>query len=397
MRSALDVVMAWQLRNPGVTDPTAAIEEVRVQGLAADNSSGKKLAGKKKGELTSHLASHFLRLTIRPLFAKTQNPAVTAQGRRSIQTSTPRARTIIAEDESEVKPWKLAKESFALDLLRWVLLTIDAEGIEKFWPLLVPPILTLVDDSEPKYKAKGCDLLRPLLEITPPQLLKRTGLANVFEEALTPCLTYLPTLTPEDESIMLLNAAYPALIALAKTRYPIPSPVDTLSDAAHQRAKALDKLIWDGVLFAHAHSGERVRIAQCLFAHLDSIVQELNIHTVKHLKNLVPLLSGTLAEPLGPAYPPLLVQAARTMQSVVLSSWMRMEAWRAEVLRGDAVCWVRIVADEEEKEGFAEVKTELRKVVDVLRKAIEGCEGLDWEGDARRLVEADGRLAGLFE
>ncbi|EOD43557.1 putative trna nucleotidyltransferase protein [Neofusicoccum parvum UCRNP2] len=75
MKSALDVVMAWQLRNPGVIDPTEAIEEVRVQRQTEDSGSVKQQAGKKKGELTSHLASHFLRLTIRPLFMKAQNPA----------------------------------------------------------------------------------------------------------------------------------------------------------------------------------------------------------------------------------------------------------------------------------------------------------------------------------
>ncbi|KAF9635164.1 hypothetical protein BFW01_g6059 [Lasiodiplodia theobromae] len=258
MKSALDVVMAWQLRNPDITDPAGAVEEVRIQRQTQETSSDKQQTGKKKGELTSHLASHFLQLTIRPLFAKTQNPAVTAQGRKSIQSSAPRATQLIHEDESESKPWKGEKEGYALELLRWVLLTVDAEGIEKIWPLVIPPIFALVDDSDPKFKAKGCDLLKLLVEITPPSLLSRTGLAQEFEKSLFPCLTYLPSLTPESESILLLNAAYPALISLAKTRYPIPPRTDPISEEFYQRAGALDKLIWDGILFAHAHSGEHV-------------------------------------------------------------------------------------------------------------------------------------------
>ena len=207
MKDALDVVMAWQLRNPDITDPAGAVEEVRIQRQTQETSSDKQQTGKKKGELTSHLASHFLQLTIRPLFAKTQNPAVTAQGRKSIQSSAPRATQLIHEDESESKPWKGEKEGYALELLRWVLLTVDAEGIEKIWPLVIPPIFALVDDSDPKFKAKGCDLLKLLVEITPPSLLSRTGLAQEFEKSLFPCLTYLPSLTPESESILLLNAA----------------------------------------------------------------------------------------------------------------------------------------------------------------------------------------------
>ncbi|KAH7043186.1 tRNA nucleotidyltransferase [Macrophomina phaseolina] len=396
MRSALDVVMAWQLRNPGITDPSEAIEEVRVHRQAEESSSDKQQAGKKKGELTSHLAKHFLGLTIRPLFAKTQNPVVTAQGRKNIQSSNPRTRTLFTEDESETKPWKAEKEGYALDLLRWVLLRMDSERVEDFWPLLVPPVLTLVDDSDPKFKAKGCDLLRLLLEITPSQLLKRTGLADVFEEALNPCLTYLPTLTPESESISLLDAAYPALIALARTRYPVPSPGDPLSDAAQQRASALDKLVWDGILSSHAHAGEHVRIAQCLVAQLNSIIRTLGVHSVKHLKSLVPLLSNILSEPLGPSYPPLLIQAARTMQTLILNAWVRIEMWRAEVFKGVAVCWVRLAAEGEEKDGFAEVKGELINVVEVMATALEGVEGVDWEAEARRLLGADARLDGLF-
>ena len=57
MKDALDVVMAWQLRNPNVTDPTAAIEAVKVS-----------RAEKTDSELSFRLASHFLQLTIPPLF-----------------------------------------------------------------------------------------------------------------------------------------------------------------------------------------------------------------------------------------------------------------------------------------------------------------------------------------
>lgn len=48
MKSALDVVMAWQLRNRGVTDLSEAIEEVRVHRQAEDSSSGKQQTSKKK-------------------------------------------------------------------------------------------------------------------------------------------------------------------------------------------------------------------------------------------------------------------------------------------------------------------------------------------------------------
>lgn len=212
MKDALEVVMAWQLRNPGITDPAAAIEEVRA----------KQDKGPNNGELTIALVDHFLRLTIRPLFAKAQTPTVTAQGRRVTREVLPKKYSNFELDEGETKPWKV-KDAYALDLLSWVVKSLDEKTVDGSWPLLVPPILTLIDDQDAAFKARGCELLRLLLNVTPPSLLARTGLGEVMEEAVMPCTAYLPNLTPEEQSYKLLSAAYPALLALADVRYP-PDP-----------------------------------------------------------------------------------------------------------------------------------------------------------------------------
>lgn len=209
MKDALDVVMAWQLRNPGITDPSAAIEEVAATREAQQDS---------KGELAASLIDHFLRLTIRPLFAKAQTPMVTAQGRKVTREILPKSYSNLDFDEEISKPWK--KDPYVLELLRWSLGALDDATVEQSWPLLIPPILTIVDDRDPTFKALGCELLTLLLHATPPPLLVRTGLGEVMEEAVMPCTAYLPTLTPEEQSYALLGAAYTALFALGDVRYP---------------------------------------------------------------------------------------------------------------------------------------------------------------------------------
>lgn len=231
MKDALDVVMAWQLRNPGITDPSVAVEEVRA----------KQHKGPNNGELTTALIDHFLRLTIRPLFAKAQTPTVTAQGRKATREILPKKYSNFELDESATKPWQ-AKDAYVLDLLSWVLTSLDVETVEGSWPLLVPPILTLIDDQDAAFKAKGCELLRLLLHVTPPSLLARTGLGEVIEEAVMPCTAYLPTLTPEAESHGLLSAAYPALFALADVRYPSDSrPEHPLTSVRPENVKFLNR------------------------------------------------------------------------------------------------------------------------------------------------------------
>jgi tRNA nucleotidyltransferase (CCA-adding enzyme) len=207
MKDALEVVMAWQLRNPHVKDPNEAIEEV-----------------KKHGELTSALASHFLKLTIRPLFIKAKPNNVTEQGRRRDKPQLPAKMTTENSDERVTKPWKSEKDSFSLALLKWIVNSLEEKSTERLWPLLVPPILALVDDWETKHKQLGAELLHSLLRATSPNLLSRTGLGSVFEEALLPCLTYLPSLTPEPDSVAILAATYPALFTLTNSRFPRPVP-----------------------------------------------------------------------------------------------------------------------------------------------------------------------------
>ena len=48
--------------------------------------------------------------------------------------------------------------------------------MESLWPLLVPPLMTLVDDYEPAFKLRGILAMADVLERVSASLLKRTGL-----------------------------------------------------------------------------------------------------------------------------------------------------------------------------------------------------------------------------
>ena len=145
------------------------------------------------------------------------------------------------------------------------------------WPLLIPPLLALLDDETTAFKVKGCELLTHFLAITPPSVLQRTGLGQVFHEVLMPCLSYLPILTPEGESLFLLRVVYPALIILTRVRF---------SEHADRRQKmhTLDKILRLGVIKGYAHAGENVKIAELLVQKMEDLVKEMGIMSVKHMK-----------------------------------------------------------------------------------------------------------------
>lgn len=145
------------------------------------------------------------------------------------------------------------------------------------WPLIIPPLLALIDDSSIKYKVKGCNFLAIFLQKCSSLLLERTGLGGIFETAVLPCLLSLPSLTEEAESLQMLKAAYPVLISLALVRFP---------GKKHQvaRIKALDKILRNGILKGYALAGEHVKLAELLVNEMTVLVNELGIESVKHLK-----------------------------------------------------------------------------------------------------------------
>jgi len=409
MKEALEVVMAWQLRNPDETKIDGAIQAVR----------------DRKGELVTLLIRHFLQLTIRPLFAKTQTAGVTEKGYRSLNNAPQKYESV--DEEEAARPWKIAKNDYALHLLTWVVKSLDTKLTEQNWPLLVPPLLALVDDINPVYKAKGCQLLAYLFKSTSPALLKRTGLAEVFSEAISLCLSYLPTLTPEDDSILILSEAYPALFQLAEVRYslaagPKDDPVEFAKKQRFDRIRCYSDLLHVHVLPSIGHVAEsNPRIIVTLLTQLSSVMTAKGTDTIADLIHLIPPLKALLTAPLAAAYPSLLTAVAKAMQHLLANTWPRAHVWRVDILEGICFSWIQIVQEEsrwrdelETSEGarmiteLGAAKLQLKLCVAMLVNAVEAMqrpledseEGdvaqIDIHTELQQLVEIDPRLAELF-
>jgi len=401
MKDALDIVMAWQLRHQDTATKEDAIEAVK----------------NKHGELTTSLVRHFLTLTIRPLFEKTQTHNVTAQGRKvTASKGLPRKYDGI-EDEAITRPWKAEKESSALDLLSWVIKCLDQKLNEQNWPLIIPPLLTLVDDVDTRYKARGCEYLTGLFSATSPALMARTGLGEVFETAMVPCLSYLPTLTPEEDSITLLNAAYPAFFGLAAVRYPPRTPktntasvnerLETnrnhtrLQPPSAERVKFLIRILHSHILPSISHASEYPRIVAALLNHVTTVLYTLRINAVSQMVYILPLLTAQLTAPFAAACPPLLLSATNALQAVLANAWPRVYLWRGEILKGLCGCWIN--ASEEQLDDMT--KQGLKLSVQMLVNAVDATAehgkleentDVDIRVELMKLVEADTRLGGLL-
>ncbi|GLB12037.1 hypothetical protein AtubIFM57258_009315 [Aspergillus tubingensis] len=326
---------------------------------------------------------------IRPLFTRTRNPAITAAGRKDMHPiPLPRFDTSILDPES--KPWR-SSDVYATTVFAWILRQYQASDInrlESHFPLLVPPILALIDDETNPNKTDGCTLLTHLLQPiqqAKSDILKRTNLSSVFIDAIKPCLLSLPTITPEPDSIRLLTTAYPTLFLLLKTSY-LPKDKQTYTTE-------LTKVLRDNLIPSFHHistltpssgtqstlsSFPHPKLSTLLLDKIHDSLFDLAVHTTKYLQEIIPLIYSTLSNPFGTAHPPLLLAGVAVTRAMILNAHPRIWRWRGEILGAVAACWLT-VADEEaaergkegEKEELIKLKMQLKGVVYLLRMVLE--------------------------
>ncbi|KAF2129557.1 tRNA nucleotidyltransferas-like protein [Dothidotthia symphoricarpi CBS 119687] len=374
MKDALDVVMAWQLRNPDSTDSAAAIEAVKANRDTKSDS-----------ELPFRLASHFLKLTIPPLFPQYKSTLSTLEASR------------------QPAPWKKVENQYALDLLRWSIGALDGKEVEANWQFLVPPILKMMDDMDVAWKAKGCQFLNLLLESlrqprtknpsstqkhTPNQnFLHRTGYHNVFAQTLWPLFSYLPSLTPEPDSATLFNEAFPALTSLA-----LLLPPDTTTTDKQPRTSFLDTLLRTAVLAPLSHfptPAAHPALTTTILTHLPPLLSLLGINAVKHLPALLPLLTAILKDPFALAHTRLVAATLRALHAVVMNAWPRVPGHRGTLMLGLCVLWARCgEADGDSGEAVEEVKRLLLESVEMLDAVMRALD----ESDARRVAWAQEKV-----
>lgn len=54
------------------------------------------------------------------------------------------------------------------------------DAYETSWHLIIPPVMTLLDDYEARYKLQGVEIVSEMLRRVPKELLKRTGVDGLM-------------------------------------------------------------------------------------------------------------------------------------------------------------------------------------------------------------------------
>ncbi|KAI0486519.1 hypothetical protein F4859DRAFT_528235 [Xylaria cf. heliscus] len=337
---------------------------------------------------------------LRPLFAKSRPATVTVSGRpAAFPEPAPRYGQGdgfgSGEDVVDAKPWKY-KQRYAVTVFGWAVEITDTDLLQQHWPLYTPILLTLLDEPQPtSLKLHSLSIFRSFWNRCPEGLLSRTGLADVFEQAVFPTVLSLPSLTPEAESRALLGAAYPALFDMAGLQDSGDLENKGFSEA---QRKLLDKIVREGIMTGYHHAKGHVQLVDLFCQTLGRLVDGMGIISVKYLKDMIPMISEILVDPFGTQYPPTLLSAIRLLQAVLRTCWPRVPYYCNEIIKISMLSWLNI----EEEDSFptkeptkAELKQQLIKTVEALC-AIMAAAKLDMSDRVRPLITKDPQLRSLF-
>ncbi|EMR63764.1 putative trna nucleotidyltransferase protein [Eutypa lata UCREL1] len=349
-------------------------------------------------QLARFVAEDVLSDLLRPLFSKSRPATVTASGRKAEFVEPSRYDNASAEAEAR-KPWKYDRR-YAVTVFEWA-----EQILQKSWHLFTPVLLTLLDEPQTALKVRALDMFRDFWSRCPGDLMRQTGLAQVFEDAVFPAVLYLPSLTPVEESVAILNAAYPALMVLVGINLELAAnelcTEATTATFTQGQQKLLDRLVREGILVGYHHASEHVRIVELLCYQLRCIVNWMGILTVKYLKNLIPMVTEIMTEPFGTQYPPGLSSAIRLLQAILRTCWPRIPHYCNEIIKALMVCWLNV---EEEEEGLfpsggpdaAQLQGEMTKTAGMLAAVMKAAD-LDMDERVSPLIKTEPQLGKLFK
>ncbi len=79
------------------------------------------------------------------------------------------------------QPWKM--NVGICSTLIFAVRNISFSAYERLWPMLVPPLMTLLDDHSAKWRLRALAVGSQFLENVPPDLLRRTGMQDLLMKA----------------------------------------------------------------------------------------------------------------------------------------------------------------------------------------------------------------------
>ncbi|KAK0191366.1 hypothetical protein F5146DRAFT_1048368 [Armillaria mellea] len=247
-----------------------------------------------------HLLKRILMHDVKPLFLSTPHPSLNLSTGRKLPRLA--GGPMASQDYYEEQTWKEHPETTSLVL--FVVKNIRSEDYEDLWHLVIPSVMSLLDDYEARYKIKG---------------------------SLNRCLGHLK----DPESPELLRAAISATLSLILL---------TTEHGTAQRFDQLCALLGDGIIgTVWIYASDSFDVILATVEALPPLMKALDIGIARYLKALVPQL-------VHPLYPnsvrptPVVLQkhSLIALVTVINECSTRIGGWKGTILDGVGRCWVAL-------------------------------------------------------
>lgn len=317
-------------------------------------------------------------------------------------------------------------------VLYWCVKHLEAGTYETAWHLVIPPLMTFLDDFQPQYKLWGLFIAREMLGRVPAELLRKTGIDGLLCSSFKKALSQLESpLTPPS-----IRLAISLTVTLTSR---------TTQVGSQERFDALCALLGEGIIAGiWVYAFDKPDPLRATLDALPEVIKALDIGCTRFLRSLIPQLVQPMIIPsqnppipglplIDPIQLHLQISSSRALLCLMEACSLRMHSWRLTILDGLARCWVSMIADRgkatsivtvttsapvdsddeedeavrgpdvsygslpittEVKEGLLELKALLRKACSELARH---CPSLQ-EAEYRQLLKADPKcLEGLFD
>ncbi|KAK1254480.1 hypothetical protein MKX08_008475 [Trichoderma sp. CBMAI-0020] len=307
-------------------------------------------------KLDTFITQRLLQDTLRPLFSKSST-RLTASGRPSQIAQQPpstQARTSLNSVLQE------REKLHAASGCKWAVMSCSQATMGRHWPLFLPILLSLAEDHNTAVRIKGLQIIGFFLDTCPANVILSAGVDNVIQDAVFPTLLFLPSTTPESESIELLYPAYQVLLRIAQLD-PYPKSL--------RRRRFLDKLLRDGVFAGHFHASEYPRIVEVLMKITKDIVSCLGFFSAKHLQNLLRLFASTLSDPFVMGHPPLILSTIEALNATLVNCWPRFSSpgYIDQVIHTTSLCWLNLQSSQLPPKDVDQISAHLTRTSTILQ------------------------------
>ncbi|POW13290.1 hypothetical protein PSHT_07821 [Puccinia striiformis] len=160
-------------------------------------------------------------------------------------------------------------------------------GLNHIWPLLIPPIITLIENNIPRYRLPGIQLSIHLLRNVSPTLICQSGINSILQNAYTNTFGLLNL----KQTYKLLKSTFEANIQLIKLEY---DHFHNQEDRYNKLNKLIEDSIWNALSFGKKTGSEGVDLHVFAFDSFMVVSDQLGFGMGRYIRVIIPYLCETL-------------------------------------------------------------------------------------------------------